>query len=172
MADREVPESSGDGAYPGLAIVREEAFGQDSVRARMLRYRSCGFLYVVNPVGLCGCYLWHETPAEARRIREETESPDAGVGLRRRCVAAVSSLARYLEDHFDAGLALYSAWEGEAGRREPLRREVPPSYFDAPGFAPLPEDLLLSIVARAEFAASRGWDRDEARTHEWVFTND
>jgi hypothetical protein len=177
LADRRLPDSTDAPEYPGLTLYPVEEYGPTSVRASIRRVAPAAFVYDVRPDGYCGCYFYHETPGKfAAGMAERDAHPTAGHGVTREQAeamwrdrtSAVKSFARYLAAHADAALAVYVVWEGCAGRKEPTRAVVPPSYFDAPGFESLPEDLLLTIIPESVGGEEWPWDAATPRTHEWL----
>ena len=155
LADRRLPAPPDETAYPGLKLYPVEADGQAAVLAGIRRITPAAFVYDVRPHEYCGCYFFYETPevfAEQMAEREAQPSvvyantPEQAEAMWRCRTSALKSFSRYLSADADAALAVYVAWEGCAGLKEPTRAAVPPSYFDGPGFASLPEDLLLTII--------------------------
>src|SRR5262249_29571100 len=99
---------------------------------------------------------------------EYANTPEQAEAMWRGQTSAVKSFGRYLSDHTDAALAVYVVWEGCTGQNVPARTAVPPSYFDAPGFTSLPEDLLLTVIPESDGGEAWPWERAAPRTHEWL----
>jgi hypothetical protein len=139
--------------------------------------RTAAYVYSVHPNGYCGCYFCYETPASFAERRAEREAqpnveyadtPEQAEAMWRCQTNAVKSFGRYLSAHAGAVLAVYVVWEGRAGQKEPTRAAVPPSYFDGPSFASLPEDSLLTISPELPGGEKSARNPAAPRTHEWV----
>lgn len=174
LADRPLPVPVEATVYPGLRLHPIEEDGQVTTLAGIRKIAPAAFAYGVTPDGYCGCYFQHQTPEAFREHMAEraadldgvyADTPEHAEAMWRCQTDAVQSLGRYLADHADAARAVYVVWEHHAGQREPIRAAVSPSYFNAPGFASLPEDLLLTIVPDSE---TQPWDPAAPRTHEWL----
>jgi hypothetical protein len=177
LADRKLPAPADEIAYPGLVLYPVEADGQAAVLAGIRKIAPAAFGYDVRPNGYCGCYFHYETPetfAERMAQRkaepnvEYADTPEQAEALWRGQMSAVKSFGRYLSAHADAALAVYVVWEKCAGLKEPTCAAVPPSYFDGPSFAALPEDLLIRIIPEAPGGETPAWDPAAPRTHEWI----
>jgi hypothetical protein len=176
LADRKLPAPTSEAAYPGLMLYPVDADGQSEFLAGIRSIALAAFVYDVRPDGYCGCYFYHDTPEMfadqmARRQAEPgveyANTPEQAEAMWRGQTSAVKSFGRYLSDHADAALAVYVVWEGCAGRKAPTRAVVSPSYFDAPGFASLPEDLLLAIIPGSAGGEDWPWNPTAPRTHDW-----
>jgi hypothetical protein len=177
LADRKLPAPADETVYPGLGLYPVEADGQAAVLTGIQKITSAAFVYSVCPNGYCGCYFCYETPEafvermaerEAEPNVEYADTPEQAEALWRCQTNAVKSFGRYLSAHADAALAVYVVWENCAGQKAPTYAAVPPSYFDGPSFASLPEDLLLTIIPESAGGEKSPWDHAAPRRHEWL----
>lgn len=177
LAERPLSVPPNGAAYPGLELHSVQGEDQSQTLAGIQRVAPAAFVYNVSPAGYCGCYLGYETSKEFQaNMAERAANPDAQYAgtpeeaetMWRSRMDAVNSLGKYLAAHPDARFAVYAVWEHCAGKRAPVRAEVPPSYFGGPGFERLPEDVLLSVVSEPVSREKLSWDPDAPRTHEWL----
>ena len=177
LADLKLPAPADETAYPGLKLYPVEADGQAAVLAGIRRITPAAFVYAVFPNGYCCCYFYYETPEAflERMAEREAEpnvvyanTPEQAEAMWRSQTGALKSFGRYLSAHAGAALAVYVVSERCAGRKEPTRAAVPPSYFDGPGFESLPDDLLLTIIPESAGGEKWPWDPAAPRTHEWL----
>jgi hypothetical protein len=178
LADRKLPAPADEIEYPRLELYPVEAYGQAAaVLAGIRKIMPAAFVYDVRPGGYCGCNFSYESPemfAEQMAAREAepnveyADTPEQAEAMWRCRANAVKSFGCYLSAHAGAALAVYVVWERRAGQKEPIRAAVPPSYFDGPSFASLPEDLLLAIMPESAGGEQSAWDPAGPRTHEWI----
>ncbi len=164
-------------AYPGLLLRPVESECQSQTLVGIQRIDSAPHVYSVSPAGYCGCYFGYESSQEfesqmAERaanteVKYANTAEEAEVMWRSRR-DAVHSLGRYVADHPEVRFTLYAVWEHNEGQKEPVRAEVPPSYFDGPGFDRLPEDVLLTVVPESQIDDDQQWEPDETRSHDWL----
>ncbi len=177
LANRPLPVSLDEDAYPGLKLHLVQAEYAAQTLAEIRRAAPAAYVYDVSPAGYCGCYFGYETPQEFQAEMEEraanpdaryANTPEQAETMWRGRRDAVNSFGRYLAAHLEAQLAVYAVWEGCAGQKVPVRAQVPPSYFGGPGFVRLPENVLLTVMPEATLGRIPQWDPAARRTHEWL----
>ncbi len=177
LADSPISVPPDKDVYPGLLLRPVEAEYQSQTLAGIQRIDSAPHIYSVSPAGYCGCYFGYETPQEFQsQMAERAAEPEAKYAntaeeadvMWRSRRDAVQSFGRYVADHPEVRFTLYAVWEHNEGQKEPVRAEVPPSYFDGLGFERLPEDVLLTVVPESHLDDDQQWEPDEVRSHDWL----